>query len=572
MTSRGIAVAVAAFSLASLPAVASAQDRPEAQRPAKPSTLFQENRPQQPDEGERPAPPGPARVPVAPVRPALPVHVTPPQPGNVAPRPAVRVAPAEAPPAAPLPVPKPEAEGQARQLLRELFAEEYGKAETSPPAAKALAAEMMKQAAELRGKPAPDEVAARYVLLHEASALALSARDHVTALAAADELGRSYAVDRVALKLDVLTAAAKDPGDAASAAVLVGAFFELVDDAVRHADLPGAAAILSQAETIARKSKSVALATDVQKRRKDLRDLQAQYRSLPEALEKLRQRPEDPVSNLTAGRFFCFVAGNWEAGLPMLAKGADQSLRTLATRDLQPPATAGAKAELADAWWDLAEQSTGRVQENLAARAAHWYRQAIPDLAGLKRTLAQKRVDLVTTAQTATGGRAGTGGAAAAQAGPAQTGNRLLELLIEKFPADLRPAPGQPFMPVKADEWFRKNIPPGTPISGVAKIQHSGGLQRNPATKKPFVTVMFRMADPLERGGTRYQLDVQARLEDDKALDAVKLIQGQAGELSGKISQCRIGGWSNNSQNSQLDYLSFVLLLDDVRFVPSPEE
>jgi hypothetical protein len=230
------------------------------------------------------------------------------------------------------------------------------------------------------------------------------------------------------------------------------------------------------------------------------------------------------------------------------------------------------KADLADAWWDLAQQHTGRVQENLAARAAHWYRQALPDLAGLKRTLAQKRVDSVASAQPATGGRAGPGGAPAAQAGPAQTGNRLLELLVDRFPAELRPAPGQPFMPVKADEWFRKNIPPGTPITGVAKISHSGGLQRNLTTKKHFVTVMFRMADPLERGGTRYQLDVQARLQDDKALDAVKLIQGQAGELSGKISQCRIGGWSNNSQNSQLDYLSFVLLLDDVRFVPSPEE
>ncbi|MBI3877243.1 MAG: hypothetical protein HY300_15015, partial [Verrucomicrobia bacterium] len=40
--------------------------------------------------------------------------------------------------------------------------------------------------------------------------------------------------------------------------------------------------------------------------------------------------PDDPGANLAVGQFLCFVKGDWESGLPLLAKSDDNVLKTLA--------------------------------------------------------------------------------------------------------------------------------------------------------------------------------------------------------------------------------------------------
>ena len=592
-----------ALTLATAP-VAGAAPAPGGDKPAGPSRLFREH-----EEDRAPATP---RRPDQPEAPAKPPVRAPGQPPAAAPPQAPRPAPDHR-----RPVPDVAAQHEALKLLQELFGAEYAKAETSPVAAKALAAELMRQAAEMRRRTGPDDVVSHFVLLDEAIGLAARGDDFPAALAAAEELAQTYAIDGAALKIDLVNRAARHVTDAAAAEPLIRAVFSVVDGALSAGDLPGAAASLSQAEALARRAKSVPLATEVANRRREVRDLQAQYRNLPAAIATLREDPNDPAANLIAGRFYCLVAGRWDVGLPLLARGGDAALRALATRDLQAPAAGDARAALADEWWSLGERHAGRAQSNLRGRAAHWYRQAMPQLGGLKRTLAQKRIGAAPAppigvpppgpaqaeadagngdarppgadARPAVGGGVVvTDPGPAAPAGPApvegppESGDRLLRLLATRLPADLRPVPGGPrapgqgpgqgqpsWDPQKTQQWLRENVRPGTPITAEVQLMHTSGLQQSPSTKKPYAYLTFRGTGTVEHAGIRHTLNLAARLEGRKANDAVQLVQGAAGRLSGTITECRLGGWNGN-QDRGLSGMTFLLMVDNVQFTPTP--
>ena len=47
-------------------------------------------------------------------------------------------------------------------------------------------------------------------------------------------------------------------------------------------------------------------------------------------LPVLEKQPGDPTANLAAGRYYCFVKGDWEMGIPMLALGSETALKELA--------------------------------------------------------------------------------------------------------------------------------------------------------------------------------------------------------------------------------------------------
>ena len=97
----------------------------------------------------------------------------------------------------------------------------------------------------------------------------------------------------------------------------------------------------------------------------------------------LQDDPNDPDANQIVGAFRCFVKGDWEGGLPMLALGNDAALRALAARDMEGVSGREDQVALGDAWWELASKDEGMAKESLQQRAAHWYRKAMAGLTGL---------------------------------------------------------------------------------------------------------------------------------------------------------------------------------------------
>ncbi len=73
------------------------------------------------------------------------------------------------------------------------------------------------------------------------------------------------------------------------------------------------------------------------------------------------------MANATVGRFLCFIKGDWDAGLKLLAASGTGELGELAIADLKGAEDATAKLSLADSWWRMAELAkTGCLPSRLS--------------------------------------------------------------------------------------------------------------------------------------------------------------------------------------------------------------
>src|SRR5690606_8278224 len=101
----------------------------------------------------------------------------------------------------------------------------------------------------------------------------------------------------------------------------------------------------------------------------------------------------DEAAHQTAGRFLCFAKQDWSRGLPLLARAANEPLRSLARRDQAAPSDASQQVALADAWWEHSAANSGVATTAMRGRAVHWYRMAVPQLTGgLTKVRVEKRI------------------------------------------------------------------------------------------------------------------------------------------------------------------------------------
>jgi hypothetical protein len=98
---------------------------------------------------------------------------------------------------------------------------------------------------------------------------------------------------------------------------------------------------------------------------------ETEHNGLREALQTLAARPDDADANQWLGEFYCFHKGSWDRGLPSLAKGTDPGLKALAQKELKSPATLDLLREVADAWWNRAQETNGVLKAQLQ-RHAYW--------------------------------------------------------------------------------------------------------------------------------------------------------------------------------------------------------
>ncbi|MDB5358474.1 MAG: hypothetical protein JWN24_4927 [Phycisphaerales bacterium] len=279
--------------------------------------------------------------------------------------------------------PVPDPAGQARRLkaIREIFKDDYQKKPIADRAA--LARKLILQNED----PTTDPTDA-FVLLQQARDLAIEAGDTAAAIWATSRTTQLYAVNESQTRLATLRACAK-PGatSRANSALAIGAI-ELFDDLVAAGEIEDAARAVSLAESASKKSDDPMLAQASHDREARLRPLRAGFEQFQKAAAALRENPNSAADYLLAGKFLCFVKGDWEQGLPILTKGSDASLKRLAGEDILSPADAEAQKRLADAWWDA-----GKTEPEARQRAVYWYRRALPGLGGLSRQFAQKRID-----------------------------------------------------------------------------------------------------------------------------------------------------------------------------------
>jgi len=143
----------------------------------------------------------------------------------------------------------------------------------------------------------------------------------------------------------------------------------------------------------ARKTKSQSFLARARSRIADVRECELLFQKAQAARDGLEENEDDPDANLAVGTYLCFAKNDWANGLPMLVRGSEPPLQSLAKNDLAKPGSPEAQLQLADAWWDLAESAEGLVSTQARLRASVWYQHALPKLSGLQKVKASKRID-----------------------------------------------------------------------------------------------------------------------------------------------------------------------------------
>ena len=350
----------------------------------------------------------PAPVPIGP----KPIATVPsPSPRPVTPHPPARKKPREPAPVGPAvpaagkrPVPAAAAQAASEKKVREVFDKDIAAAKT--PQEKILLSEKLYKAAA----DSADDPSGQFVLFSQACETAIAAGEVPQAMVAVDEISKLYDFIPLDMKLRLLAKAASEGRTGASSEptfqLVACTALVLMDDAIAAEDFAAAAKLAKIAVNVSRKiTKNAVVKRVTTERSRELDRLQERFKAAEEALDTLAKTPADPEANLTVGRWRCFTRGQWREGLPGLAKGSNPQLAALAKQDLAGAAQPEAAVALAEAWMKQADAEQDSAKPMSRARAAYWYREAIPSLSGLSKAAAEKRLADIAAAGAGAPGR-----------------------------------------------------------------------------------------------------------------------------------------------------------------------
>jgi hypothetical protein len=285
------------------------------------------------------------------------------------------------------PVPSDAAQAAALKIVKEIYGAGYAKADTLA-AKQELAKKLLEQA-----KGTKDDLPGQFVLLKLARDIATQGLDGLTAFQAVDLLAETFEIDPVEMKAAVLNHGAAHAKLAVDHEHLMDAAWMLVDAAVTEDNYAVARQLCELTAAEAEAAKRTSMRDLATTRAAEVENVLAVlYDKAQNASGRLKADAIDAEANTAVGKYLCFVKGDWEKGLLMLALGNDANLRELAQSELselssRPP------EQLGDDWWDRSEKESGFMKCRAQARAAYWYRQALPRLTGLAKVRVQKRVD-----------------------------------------------------------------------------------------------------------------------------------------------------------------------------------
>jgi len=283
-------------------------------------------------------------------------------------------------------VPDRASRAKCRKLFEEVYANEL---KDRSPAARLKLAQTLLDEAGKTAEGSPD----RFVLLNGAIQAAEEGESLRMCFTAAKRLAEEYGVDELAAKADAAkkTSAVASPAGLASISN-VEALMALADQLLAGDDIAAVTPIESALQRAVASIADADLKTEVKSQIRDVTARREAREKLAPAIEKLRQSPTDPAANLAVGSYVCFQTGNWDQGLPLLAKSSDAKLRGLAAAELAVMAAGKPITQAADGWFDAAPTLAAPYRPGALQHAAALYRSAEPSATGLEKLAIDKRL------------------------------------------------------------------------------------------------------------------------------------------------------------------------------------
>jgi len=284
----------------------------------------------------------------------------------------------------------------AALALQDEHRDKYQASRTSPSERTNLVEALRAEAAKVGVDPAR-----RFAALREVYQLGVDYVDLPLALQAIADLATAFGVDREPLEkqaIDARAAAAKLPAERKT---LVTEAFALVEDAIAKEQYVLASRLHDMAQAEVLKIRDPALLKEARAREPILKEWEKLKQQADAARQVLAAQADDGTANTALGLYECLVLGNWQSGLPHLAKGSEEPFRKLAQQDLSKPSSSEDRAALAEGWWLAGDKANPTTKINLFARSEYWYRQAVLNLTGAPRAKAQQRLQKIDEARKA---------------------------------------------------------------------------------------------------------------------------------------------------------------------------
>lgn len=306
--------------------------------------------------------------------------------------------PPETTPVVKLPVPSSAQQAKALKEIKATFDADIAKARK--PEEKAELAKSMLQVATESTDPAT-----RFVMLQTTRDLAAQGGEGEIFFQAVNELNDSFATDPLPLVLTGATVLVTNVNKTQDLTALIQHFDDFTDMATDADNYGAASQLATLAVAVARKIDDPDALKKANANVTEVATMQAAYRAAGKSFATLAETPRDPGANLLVGKYYCLAKGQWDKGLPMLARGDDAALKALAATEIAKPKTNDQMIELGDEWWDFAEKNFPAAKLQARLHAAEWYRKALPQATGLTKTRIEKRLrelDIVQVARTVT--------------------------------------------------------------------------------------------------------------------------------------------------------------------------
>ncbi|MCH2181621.1 MAG: hypothetical protein MK108_06405 [Mariniblastus sp.] len=239
--------------------------------------------------------------------------------------------------------------------------------------------------------------AMQYALLDEAGQLGVRIGDGEVVFAALSEIDNDFEVEFWEPLIDQMKAAQKNANTPLQYGTITSGLFEAVNRAVQQEQLDTALQFSADGIKAAKKlgvENQLRMFEDYQKQ---LREMVEWYEVGVEALQELKQDPDNSKDHFSAARWLCFVKNDWDQGLASLARCGSSKLERLAKQDQEMSAgQAGADQleelfSLADGWYEAGQNNKGTMARALLVRAHHWYSIAKDSASGLDRQKALRR-------------------------------------------------------------------------------------------------------------------------------------------------------------------------------------
>lgn len=281
------------------------------------------------------------------------------------------------------PVPEKQLQTKCLAKVKEVFKIEYK--DVSPAGRAALARKLLQEA------DAEDPVT-RFVMLQDSRDLAIKAGDLKVAFKSIDALAKSFLVSAAGMKVAVLTTIAS-----AKPAPEWHAFAEKCADVARletpNEDVEAVVKIAELLESASNVVRDRGFSSLAQFRSDDAKWVKQEYLKVKGDLTRIAKVHDDPQLNSRIGHYDCFVLGDFDRGLPLLAAGGDPDLKEIASADLAATNEEKSALTLGNRWWDLAQVQKNPGKIRILARAGHWYARALPAVSGLEKLGIEKRLN-----------------------------------------------------------------------------------------------------------------------------------------------------------------------------------